>query len=39
VTWIKNHFPDQRVIYVCGNHEYYGARPLSPSGREDPRRI
>jgi len=24
ITWARNHFPDQEVIYVAGNHEYYG---------------
>jgi predicted phosphodiesterase len=22
--WIRRHFPSQRVIYIAGNHEYYG---------------
>jgi predicted phosphohydrolase len=24
INWIKLHFPDTSVIYVIGNHEYYG---------------
>ena len=24
VEWIKKHFPKQHVIYVLGNHEFYG---------------
>lgn len=24
VRWIKKHFPEQPVIYVAGNHEFYG---------------
>jgi predicted phosphohydrolase len=24
IEWIKAHFPDKPVIYVLGNHEYYG---------------
>jgi predicted phosphodiesterase len=24
VKWIKKHFPDRPVIYVAGNHEFYG---------------
>ncbi|KAI9133244.1 metallophosphoesterase [Acaryochloris sp. CCMEE 5410] len=24
IEWIKTRFPDQPVIYVLGNHEYYG---------------
>lgn len=22
--WIRRHFPNQRVIYIAGNHEFYG---------------
>jgi predicted phosphodiesterase len=25
VKWIKKHFPDRPVIYVAGNHEFYGS--------------
>lgn len=24
ITWARNQFPDQELIYVAGNHEYYG---------------
>lgn len=24
LTWARRHFPEQMVIYVAGNHEYYG---------------
>lgn len=24
VGWIKKHFPDKPVIYIAGNHEFYG---------------
>jgi len=24
LKWARTSFPDQQIIYVCGNHEYYG---------------
>ena len=24
IQWVKKHFPEQPVIYVIGNHEFYG---------------
>src|SRR5215468_9653459 len=26
LEWMRRHFPDTPVIYVPGNHEFYGAR-------------
>lgn len=28
LKWARHHFPDQRIVYVPGNHEFYGQQRL-----------
>ena len=37
ITWARKTFPHQEVIYVAGNHEFYGAHwdDLLPELREE----
>ena len=30
VTWARKSFPDQEIIYVAGNHEFYGSQHSFP---------